>query len=201
MDDTTEFQASLLGVVLCGGRSQRMGRDKASLLHPSGVSFLQHAVIRLKRVCDRVCISTSPDRSLEDIEGVDLLHDPVAFQGPVVGVAQALQHAGSHGFSACLVTPVDMPDLTAEDLTRLRDQWHRDPNRVICAVDARTGQLQPLVTIYPIGLADELRSLAASKDRRLYRWIEKQSPVLIPLSAPAVRNVNSPEDLSKVEDA
>ena len=67
----------LLGVVLCGGRSSRMGQDKAMLPHPSGGTFATHAADRLAKICDQVCIS---GESVE-IAGVSLIEDPVRLPG------------------------------------------------------------------------------------------------------------------------
>ncbi|WP_345686292.1 molybdenum cofactor guanylyltransferase [Novipirellula caenicola] len=180
----------LLGVVLCGGQSLRMGRDKAALVHADGVSFLQHAIDRLSNLCDRVVVSgrTSIDHSVEMIE------DPVTNRGPATGIAAALQYADRHGFAACLVTPVDMPRLTVDHLSGLVDDWQSADEITV----AESDRVQPLVGIYPVRFADPLQRLAQSEDRSLFRWLGLQDHHRVTLPTSDCHNVNTPEDLTDV---
>jgi molybdopterin-guanine dinucleotide biosynthesis protein A len=172
-----------------------MGRDKATMPHPGGGTFLQHAVDRLRVGCEEVVVSISPEQSTDRLEDVDYVVDPLAHQGPILGVATCLKHARQHGFAGCLCTPVDMPELTIEDLRPLRDAWSKSPDQLVCAIDSVSGHLQPLVAIYPTRFAESLRITAASDDRSLFRWIERQSPIRVSLPPQACRNVNTPEEL------
>ncbi len=194
----------LLGVVLCGGRSSRMGQDKASLPHPSGVSFAQHAADRLVGVCEQVCISGGTSR----IAGVRRIEDAVRYRGPVTGIATALSYACRMGYHGCLVTPVDMPFLTSEDLVRLRQAWVTD-SKLCCAVASasvsheheaeRSGQLQPLVAVYPASLTAMLVKVSESEDRSLRRWIQTQDIVRVVLSDRSCRNINTLEELADAD--
>ena len=172
-----------------------MGRDKASLPLPSGRSFVQHAVDRLRVVCNQVVVSTAPDQFPPGLETVGQVIDPVSHQGPIIGVATCLDYAREHGFAGCLCTPVDMPGLTAEDLHRIRDAWIDSPDQLVVAIDAISGQLEPLVAVYPTRFADDLGESAVSLDRSLVRWIERQSPMRVALPPRACSNVNTPDDL------
>ncbi len=180
----------LLGIVLCGGRSSRMGRDKAGLPHPAGGgTFLQHAISRLESICDAVVVSGKSDA---DCPGSVALEDPVAHRGPATGVAAALDYARENSFSACLVTPVDTPFLSQDDLQRLKDAW-RACGRLTVAQSDRT---EPLIAIYPTELAEELARLAKSDDRSLFRWVESQDHAAVAITARSCRNINSPGDLT-----
>jgi molybdopterin-guanine dinucleotide biosynthesis protein A len=190
-----EAETRLLGVVLCGGRSSRMGRDKAGLAHPAGGTFLEHALDRLRAVCHDVCISGSSKRADESRLQVVRIPDPVAHEGPIVGVAASLRYAAQHGYAACFFTPVDMPDVTARELVPIRDRWQLDSKQLFCVRDAGTGQIDPLVGIYPVQLADRLSKAASSQDRSLRRFVQSQDPTLIGLPTQILRNVNRPEDL------
>jgi molybdopterin-guanine dinucleotide biosynthesis protein A len=172
-----------------------MGRDKATLLHASGATFLSLAVNRVRAVCDQVCVSTAPGPIPADVTDVHQICDAVAYQGPIRGVLQCLDFAKHHGFAACLVTPVDMPYLDADHLRALRDAWLRDSDQLICATATGSHQLEPLVAIYPIRLADSIRLAAASDDRSLNRWMQRHQPILVSLPGQASRNVNTPADL------
>lgn len=99
-----------IGVVLAGGRSTRMGRDKA-LLNWRGVSLIDHVCRVLREAgVDRVVVSG-------ERPGYDCLPDLEPDRGPgfaVSGVLAALPESAS-----ALVVPVDMPLLTAGLLQRL----------------------------------------------------------------------------------
>ncbi|MEM8666230.1 MAG: molybdenum cofactor guanylyltransferase [Planctomycetota bacterium] len=183
----------LLGIVLCGGRSKRMGCDKASLQHPAGGTYLTHAVHRLEPLCEQVCLSgqNAAHSSLVTIP------DAIASAGPAAGVAAALQFACVNEFDAVLVTPVDMPSLTTDDLQVLQNEWQRDHHQFVVAQSDTDERLQPLVAIYPIRLSLSITTFAQGDDRSLNRWIAANSHVAVPLSQQSCHNVNTPEDLVK----
>ncbi len=188
LDDAGEQR--LLGVVLCGGKSSRMGRDKAALAHPSGQTFLSHAIKRLANVCDAVVVSGDSTVA----HAVPTIVDPVAHRGPATGIAAALDYAIRHGFDACFVTPVDMPMLSGKDLESLKEDWHARDQITVAESDG----LEPLVGIYPIRFAGPLRQLAESESRSLFRWLGSHEHHRVKLSAACCHNINTPEDLTDV---
>ena len=179
----------LLGSVLCGGKSSRMGTNKSNLKHDSGTTFLQHSCERLEKICNQVIVSGNPSDSTYPV-----VLDVVADRGPVAGIASVLGYACDCNFDACLVTPVDMPDLSVDDLCVIKQTWLSHPRQTTCGISA-DAQLQPLVAIYPAALLDEITKLTHSDDRSLRRWMEKLPHSTVTLSTPSCRNVNRPEDL------
>ena len=104
--------AELLGVVLAGGRSRRMGTDKALL--PFGKdTLLGHQVRLLTRLCARVVVSGT-------YTGFDCIADARPDGGPLAG----LSAAAAAWPGALLVLPVDMPLMTAEALAELVQAPH-----------------------------------------------------------------------------
>jgi len=178
----------LLGVVLCGGQSRRMGRDKANLQLPDGKTFLQHAVDRIEPITDDVVISGGEIQ----IDNVHKIPDSVFNQGPALGIAESLAYAGTHRYSACLVTPVDVPALGTDDLRQLCENWHQTGQLTV----AKSDRIEPLIGIYPVDLTDNLQQLAKSNDRSLFRWIQSQDYSALRFPIERVRNINTPEDYS-----
>lgn len=119
---------SLAGFVLAGGRSSRMGQDKA-LLTLGGVSLVQHAVAKLRRLTPQVFILGS--RS-ELAPVAPLVPDLRAPCGPLGGMEAALSQ------TACdwnLILPVDMPFLPTALLRCWADLVLAQPEaRVACFV-------------------------------------------------------------------
>ena len=186
---------SILGVVLCGGNSVRMGRDKSTIQHQNGLTFIEHAVERLKPICDEVCLA-GRSNSLFDLV---VLPDPIPSQGPIFGVLQALGYAARQisrttKHQACLITPVDMPHITTDDLAKLVLSWQIE-NNLTYAISGPTHKCQPLVGIYPLHVHKAL-SAHAKTDSSLTRWIEKQDATPIALDEAHCQNINWPEDLA-----
>jgi molybdopterin-guanine dinucleotide biosynthesis protein A len=94
------------GFVLAGGRSSRMGRDKA-FLRLAGKPLIEHAVTKLRRACDEVSILGN-DPGLEDY--APIVPDIHPGCGPMGGMEAALLHPHSwHEWN--LFLPVDVPFL------------------------------------------------------------------------------------------
>jgi len=107
----------LHGLLLAGGKSSRMGRDKNELVF-RGRTLLDHAVDMLMEAgVENVLISG-------DIPGYESLPDLIPECGPPGGVYSAVQHLAANRVldgSLLMVIPVDMPLLTAETLSALVD--------------------------------------------------------------------------------
>lgn len=190
------IRSNVLGVVLTGGRSSRMGRDKAALPHPGGGTFADHAVARLQRICRSVAIAGPPPNGVAVDDSVMVIPDPAAHLGPVTGIVAAMPRCAAIGTSAVLVTPVDMPHLTSDHLRSLLDAWEEasdeDPLQPMIATFDQVHR-EPLVALYPVALLDSLVHLAASGDRSLNRWLHSQPHRLHQLAADAAANVNTPD--------
>lgn len=90
------------GYVLAGGKSSRMGRDKA-LLELAGKPLVLHAVTKLQRVCQDVHILSGNRELAEYAPLVEDLHPGC---GPIGGIEAAFGHSGHEWI---LLMPVDMP--------------------------------------------------------------------------------------------
>ena len=97
------------GYVLAGGRSSRMGRDKA-LLELAGRPLVEHAVAKLRRVCGEVHILGSRTELAVYAPLVADLHEGC---GPLGGMEAAMVHSSGSSCDWSLFIPVDMPFLPA----------------------------------------------------------------------------------------
>jgi len=111
---TRRVPSNVGGYVLAGGKSSRMGRDKA-LLELAGRPLAWHAVAKLRRVCaDVQILSSSPELAAI----APLVRDMHPGCGPLGGLETALGHSW-HEWN--LILPVDMPFLPSAFL----DNWVR----------------------------------------------------------------------------
>jgi molybdenum cofactor guanylyltransferase len=100
----------LAAIILAGGRSQRMGQDKASLVWNGQTSIDRLAAISAARGVTKVMVAGGD-------YGLPFTPDPVVFGGPVGGLLAAA--TALRGARRLLVLAVDAPTLTPEDLDPL----------------------------------------------------------------------------------
>lgn len=106
----------LHGLVLAGGRSVRMGRDKASLAY-HGRPQAAHILDLLSAFCIRSYVSCRADQAaLEGLAGLPQLHDAHADMGPLAGILTAFE---AHPEAAWLVVACDLPYLDRASLAAL----------------------------------------------------------------------------------
>ncbi len=184
----TQPKPRLLGVVLAGGKSSRMGRDKAVLVHASGGTFLDYAISRLLPITPQVAVSGR----ITKLSNVFSILDQTVDQGPAMAVWSAIQFAKQADFGATMVTPIDMPDLESQHLQRLIDSMSTiDPT---CATfDGNTPH--PLIAIYPVSLEPELAIVAQSRQRSLRAWLTDRPCTLVQLPDTAKRDCNCPGEV------
>lgn len=113
--------ADLTGIVLTGGRSTRMGQDKASLVL-GGSTLLERVVSALNAVADEVVIVRAPQQSLPLVTSsgsLVVVADPVEGAGPLAGIATGLEAASA---PRALVVGVDHPFLRPSLLRLLAER-------------------------------------------------------------------------------
>jgi molybdenum cofactor guanylyltransferase len=117
--------SKIAGYVLAGGKSSRMGRDKA-LLELQGKPLALHAVVKLRRVCEEVSILSNNPELDAYAPLVPDLHEAC---GPLGGIEAGLAHSR---YDWSLFMPVDMPFLPSAFL----DHWIR---KMVLAREQRRG--------------------------------------------------------------
>lgn len=197
-DVSAGAEPRLIGVLLAGGRSSRMGSPKGLLPHPCGGTYIDHSLQRLRSVCgEHMAVSLADEETNETLAlplEITRLRDLRSSLGPAMGVYVSLRHAVSNGYHGCLFTPVDLPDLLADDLSNLIHAWREKPQEILLAQQAHPERLQPLVGIYPVRCLDLVQSVVESKHRSLHRFLQSIDYRTVDLPASRLRNVNTPAD-------
>ena len=127
----SKVNMTLIGLVLAGGQSRRMGQDKA-LMRYQGRTLIDNASLLLQSAsCDKVLISRNAP---------GFLNDKIEDAGPLSGVhavLDALSQSDNHNGNPCelLVLPVDMPQMTPE-LLRILVSRGREAEKA-CYVEKR----------------------------------------------------------------
>lgn len=187
-------RARVYGLLLAGGRSRRMRRDKAALrLHAQ--PQLHHAFALLSDTCDRAFISTRAGQENDKLFGdLPRVEDKITEIGPLGGIISAQM---THPQVAWLVLACDLPFVTAEVLAHLKSL--RDPTRLATAFcSSRDGLPEPLCAIYEPKSHVRLLNFLAMGVRCPRKILLNSRTMLLELpDRDALANLNTPEDLDK----
>ncbi len=186
----------IYGLVLAGGRSSRMGKDKAGLRY-GGKTQLENTLHLAKNVCAKVFLSLRKGQPAPlEVENTDIditiLHDRWENIGPLGGIITALEKHPDHPW---LVVAVDLPILDADTLAHL--MANRDPERPFTAYRSHfDGLPEPLCALYESTALAILRQLSTEQRIHCPRKIMMRANTRL-LALPhkrALDNVNTPSD-------
>jgi molybdenum cofactor guanylyltransferase len=175
------------GIILAGGRSRRMGSNKALLPHPSDASrtFLDHLVSILAPLCaETLVVARQPGQ----LEGRTFPHARVIFDsrpdvGPLMGLYSGLSAMRA---SHALVVAVDMPHVQPDLLAFLLSRYEEDT----VLVPFVEGVPQVLLAVYPRSILPLIETLL-EQGRRDPRSLLAVAPVRT-LSEEELRKVDPP---------
>lgn len=181
--------APLYGLVLGGGRSERMGTDKAALAY-HGKPQTRRGLDLLAPFCAQAFVSCRAEQAGDAaFAGLPQVHDTFLGLGPLGGILSALR---AHPGAAFLVIACDLPFLDAATLEAL--VRGRDPLRVATAFSGpQDGLPEPLCAVYePRAYARALQLLGQGVDCPRKLILNSSATLLTPPDARALRNVNDP---------
>ena len=154
----------LFGLVLVGGKSTRMGRDKALISYNGYETQLERSSALLRTECQKVFVSQRKDQAFELPNYADVIFDSVKeVKGALCGILSAMhKHPDEHW----LVIACDLPNLEADTLRKLVREFESESPQLIAYKSSYDGLPEPLCAIYPAGILEEL--LAYSSELNIY---------------------------------
>jgi len=197
LTEKPDLDDSLAAFVLAGGKSSRMGRDKATLsLH--GRTLLQLALSTLREITGNVSILGSPQ--IYGDQGAPVIPDIIPECGPLSGIHAALTHTRA---AYNLIMAVDTPFLSADFLRFLT-------SRAVAAGTVITtpeiaGYTQPLCTVYSRQFLPIAAHALKSGEYKIVPLFPRESTLTISEAEMAqfaftpemFDNLNTPEDLER----
>jgi molybdopterin-guanine dinucleotide biosynthesis protein A len=180
------------GLILAGGKSRRMGHDKA-LLKNNGQSQLAYVAGVLDTCVAKVFVSTRADQ-VDDEERAqfDQIVDRYDDLGPVAGILSALETSPEVDW---LVLACDLPNITEQTIRYLLQ--HRDGEQAFTAfTSSYDGLPEPLCAVYHSGCEAIVRQFVddgMNCPRKIL--IRSETRLLDQPHAEALDNVNTPDDL------
>jgi molybdopterin-guanine dinucleotide biosynthesis protein A len=181
------------GLVLAGGKSSRMGSDKA-LLEQDGETQLSRAVALLAERVDRVFVSTRADQASDAERGkFEQIVDRYEDIGPVAGILSAMD---SNKEVSWLVLACDLPNIDDATIAYLMEQCSAE-HPVTAYASSHDGLPEPLCAIYrpqSRAVIDSFVEQGVICPRKML--INSDTHLLAQPNPDALHNVNSPEDLA-----
>ena len=156
--------ADFTAVILAGGRSSRMGREKAAL-EIGGEPLLRRVVTRLRQATPTILIvgPTSLAALVSDVSDAPIVPDDVPDAGPLSGLATALRHITT---PRAFVVACDMPFVSPPLVGWMARLAEESPATQVVVLHTRQGA-EPLHAIYDRSCLPIAQSLLAQGERSL----------------------------------
>jgi molybdopterin-guanine dinucleotide biosynthesis protein A len=174
----------IAGVVLCGGASRRMGRDKSTLAI-EGVPMARRVADALAAAgCDPV-VAVGGDAKRLRAAGLEVVPDTYPGEGPLGGIVTALRWSPA---PAVFVAACDLP-------------WLQGPTVAAVAAPgqlavAHTGRREPLCACWPVAVIGAVERAFAAGERSVYAVLAQLDVVDVTVPSAELRNVNTSDDLT-----
>lgn len=187
----------LAAIILAGGASRRMGRDKATLPY-EGTTLVERMVDILKPRCAPIFVIAAPGQALPPLDA-EVLRDEVRGVGPLLATGRGLRAAAEAGSELAFVAAVDMPLLTVDLLDELAGPAVRLGADVVLPWDGRDHYL---AGVYRTALAGRVAELVAAGERSMRALVERVDTQRIVMPEQrALTNVNTAADLAAIGNA
>jgi molybdopterin-guanine dinucleotide biosynthesis protein A len=180
----------IAGAVLCGGRSSRMGSDKA-LIPVEGVPMARRVADALRAGGCDIVEAIGGDRDALVRIGFDVIDDPRQGEGPLAGVLAALEAWPTA--DAVVVVACDLPYLGGGTVAALLAALRSD-DQVVAAVGT-TDRIQPLCVAWRPSASSPIAAAMAAGERSVHAVLAQLPTMDVSVNRQDVTNVNVPADL------
>ncbi len=178
-------------VIFAGGRSSRMGQDKALLPFGGYDTLSEYQYEHLKKYFGHVYISAKGDKFPFE---AGIIEDMYNDSSPMVALASSLESVGANEI---FILSVDMPLVDKKLISKLYEKYEADENIEI-VISASSNGLEPLCGIYSKKVMDRTKSLIAQGKHRMTDLLDICSTDTIKCDRDEVfANLNTPDDYRK----
>ena len=194
---------NITGLILAGGRAQRMGGIDKGLIPFLGQPLIASAISRLQNQVCSILINANRNITQYATYGYPVILDETPdFSGPLAGFSAGLQACKT---PYLLTSPCDSPMLPLDLGVKLAEQMTRgDFELVYASSKENDGKVwtQPVFCLMRADLLKSLQNFLAKGDLKIDRWFkELHSSTVVFENANAFSNVNTPEELKILEEA
>jgi len=165
---------NILGAILAGGQSKRMGKDKL-FLEFNNKKLIEHTIDKVKKYLKKVIIITNQDNEFFFKNNLTTVKDCIEGQlGPLVGILTAMKWA-KENLSKCLwiaTFPCDTPFFPESIIKNFIEESEKKESLILCA--SSHGRKHNIFGLWSLDLYDKLKDdLINKKVRKVQDWTEK----------------------------
>jgi molybdenum cofactor guanylyltransferase len=192
----------ITGLILAGGRAQRMGGIDKGLIPFHQKPLIESAIDRLKPQVGPIIINANRNITRYAGYGYPVCMDETPdFSGPLAGFLMGLKSCRT---PYLLTAPCDSPLLPADLASRLTEELEQKQLQLVYASSKESdGRVwaQPVFCLMHASLKESLSEFLKKGDLKIDRWFKEiQSGTVIFEDAKAFANVNTPEELRALEE-
>lgn len=195
---------AIVGVLLAGGLSRRMGGGDKCLRMLGGRAVLERIVDRVRPQVTQIVLNANGDPGRFADTGLPVVADTVeGYAGPLAGVLAGLEWTAQNHPDCRWVAsfPTDAPFLPRDLVPRMMECVRASGADMACAVS--DGRAHPVVGLWPVRLADDLRrAMVEEALRKVDIWTGRYRLEQVAFPAAPIDpffNTNRPEDLEQAE--
>jgi molybdenum cofactor guanylyltransferase len=195
---------NIVGLLLAGGQSRRMGGGDKALRMLGGVSLLERVIERLQPQVDSLVLNANGDPGRFERFGLPVVADSVpGFAGPLAGVLAGLDWTAAHypGYRFVASVATDAPFLPRDLVARLIEAVKQSGSDLACA--ASDGRAHPVFGLWPVELREDLRRAVVEEGiRKVDQWTARHRLTTVSFPVGPVDpffNANRPEDFTAAE--
>lgn len=192
----------IVGVILAGGRAERMGGGDKGLHEIGGKAILVRVIERMRPQVDVLVLNANGDPGRFSALGLPVVADTVLdFAGPLAGVQAGLEWAAAHHPQAqyIVTVPADGPFVPRDLVRHLADTLATEDAELVTA--ASGAQTYPVVGLWPVKLRTALQdALTKEGVRKVDAWTRRFRRAVATFPAEPVDpffNANTPEQLAE----
>jgi len=198
----------IIGVLLAGGQSRRMGGGDKCLAELAGKPLLTHVIERLKPQTGTLVLNANGDLNRFSEFDLPTVADPIeGFAGPLAGVLAGFTWARENApearwiVTAATDTPFFPDDLVAKLLDATKGRYPA------IALAQSNGRMHPVFGLWPVALCNDLHEALMSGTRKVLHWTGRHTTTTAEFQQTNIGdatldpffNVNSPDDLAHAE--
>jgi molybdopterin-guanine dinucleotide biosynthesis protein A len=195
---------NIVGILLAGGKSRRMGGGDKCLLQLGGKTILQHAIDRATPQVGNLILNINGDPDRFSHYNLNIVSDDIGnFAGPLAGVLTGMHWVKkNHPECKWIVTfPTDTPFFPMDLASQLYDAVSDNKAELACA--ASGGRHHPVFGIWPVNLFAALKvAMIDNGVRKIDDWTSGYNMKTVKFEFRKIDpffNINRPEDLQYAE--
>ena len=178
-------------LILAGGKSLRMGTDKADLVY-HGHTFLETLIEKARKMgFTDIIISGYP----HEISGITPVADELEGRGPLGGMYSCFKKAKN---KYCFIVCVDVPQLVDDTIFSLIDFHLKEKNEITLL--SQNGKIEPLIGVFPTSSYEKILPIIRDHSAKVFRLIDQYDYKIFSVNdeSKTMANINTPEDYQQI---